>query len=174
MKKIDLARLERNERTMLRWMCSIKPTEDINAQDRSAIASLEPTIRYRRLHRYGHMQRSSSWIKKNTVLEVVGQKHREGQGEHGQRFLQMTSGLPSCQVKMPRIGVNARKELQRSMQCLTHPEVKTDNRIVGNEDQTIIHSSLSKIKNKILPICFGHYRDSLGEFSNTSCSILLC
>ena len=33
----------------------------------------------------------------------------------------------------------------------------------------IIHSNLSKTKNKILPTCLqGNYRDSLGEFSNTS------
>ena len=32
-----------------------------------------------------------------------------------------------------------------------------------------IHSNLSKMKNKILPICLqGNYRDSLGESSNTS------
>ena len=33
----------------------------------------------------------------------------------------------------------------------------------------IIHSNLSKMKNKILPTCLkGNYTDSLGEFSNTS------
>ena len=33
----------------------------------------------------------------------------------------------------------------------------------------IIHSNLSKMKNKFLPTCLqGNYRDSLGEFSNTS------
>ena len=33
----------------------------------------------------------------------------------------------------------------------------------------IINSTLSKMKNKILPTCLqGNYRDSLGEFSNTS------
>ena len=35
--------------------------------------------------------------------------------------------------------------------------------------QMIIHSNLSEMKNKILPTCSqGNYRDSLGEFSNTS------
>ena len=33
----------------------------------------------------------------------------------------------------------------------------------------IIHSNFSKMKNKILPNCLqGIYKDSLGEFSNTS------
>ena len=33
----------------------------------------------------------------------------------------------------------------------------------------IIHSNSSKMKNKILPTCLqGDYRDSLGEFNNTS------
>ena len=43
----------------------------------------------------------------------------------------MTSGLPSCQVKMPRIGMNGGEELRRSMQRPTRPEVETDeNQIV--------------------------------------------
>ena len=37
----------------------------------------------------------------------------------------------------------------------------------------IIHTNLSKMKNQILPTCLqGNYRDSLGEFSNTSCGVL--
>ena len=33
----------------------------------------------------------------------------------------------------------------------------------------IVHCNLSEMKNKILPTCLqGNYRDSLGEFSNTS------
>ena len=37
----------------------------------------------------------------------------------------------------------------------------------------IIHSNLSKMKNKILPICLeGNYRGSLGEFSNTLHGVL--
>ena len=37
----------------------------------------------------------------------------------------------------------------------------------------IIHSNLSKMKNKFLPTCLqGNYRDSLGEFSNTSYGML--
>ena len=50
----------------------------------------------------------------------------EEKGKHGQRLLQMTSGLPSCQVKMPRVGMNGGKELRRSMQRPTCPEVETD------------------------------------------------
>ena len=39
-------------------------------------------------------------------------------------------------------------------------------------NQMIMHGSLSKMKNKILPICLqGNYRDSLGEFSKTSCGV---
>ena len=35
--------------------------------------------------------------------------------------------------------------------------------------QMIIHSNLSDMKNKTLQTCLqGNYRDSLGEFSNTS------
>ena len=57
------------------------------------------------------MQRSSSWLKKITGLEVVGQNHKGRPEKSGQRLLQMTSGLPNCQVKMPRIGMNGGNEL---------------------------------------------------------------
>ena len=66
MKKTDLARLERNKPALLRWMCGIKSTEDASTQ-----ASLESTIRCRRLRCYGHTKRSSSW-----TLEIVWQKRR--------------------------------------------------------------------------------------------------
>ena len=37
----------------------------------------------------------------------------------------------------------------------------------------IIHRKLSKMKNKILPTCLqGNYRNSLGEFSNTSYGVV--
>ena len=37
----------------------------------------------------------------------------------------------------------------------------------------IIHNNLSEMKNKILSTCLqGNYRDSLGEFSNTSNRVL--
>ena len=39
--------------------------------------------------------------------------------------------------------------------------------------QMIVHSNVSKMKNKILPACLqGKCRDSLGEFSNTSYGVL--
>ena len=38
--------------------------------------------------------------------------------------------------------------------------------------QMIIHNNLSEMKNRILPTCLrGNYRNSLGEFSNTSCGV---
>ena len=37
----------------------------------------------------------------------------------------------------------------------------------------IIHCNLSQMKNKILPTCLqGNYRDTLGEFRNTSYGVL--
>ena len=40
--------------------------------------------------------------------------------------------------------------------------------------QTIIHSNLSEMKNKILPTSLqGNYRDSLGEFNNTSYGVFV-
>ena len=39
--KTDLARLERNERAMLRWICAgIKPPEDLSTQDRALKACI--------------------------------------------------------------------------------------------------------------------------------------
>ena len=46
-------------------------------------------------------------------------------------------------------------------------------RLVMRIEQMITHSNLSKMKNKILPICLqGNYRDGLGEFNNKSYGVL--
>ena len=43
---------------------------------------------------------------------------------------------------------------------------------IENKANYFIHSNLAKIKNKILPTSLqGNYRDSLGEFSSTSCGV---
>ena len=75
----DLARLKRNERAMLRWLCGVK------ADDRGStsalysllkISPLEPKLRLNRLRWYGHVQRSNGWIRKCSTLEVDGNRGR--------------------------------------------------------------------------------------------------
>lgn len=75
----DVARLKRNERAMLRWLCGVK------ADDRGStsalysllkISPLEPKLRLNRLRWYGHVQRSNGWIKRCSLLEVDGNRGR--------------------------------------------------------------------------------------------------
>ena len=78
-KKEDLRRLERNERTMLRWMCHIKPggntsTEDI--RQKLGLSDLSREIGYRRLRWFGHVYCSSNATKRILDLQVAGRRKR--------------------------------------------------------------------------------------------------
>ena len=71
----DRARLTRNERAMLRWMCHVRPGDRISNSELCAklhIPPLEVALRERRLRWFGHVRRSSDWINKAYNLRVDG------------------------------------------------------------------------------------------------------
>ena len=75
LRKQDLVRLERNDRTMLRWICGVRVAHQVSSQslyERLGIPSLAVVLRCHRLRWFGHVQRSDSWIKRCTALEVEG------------------------------------------------------------------------------------------------------
>ena len=75
----DLARLLRNERAMLRWICAIKPTNNISTQDlrlRLNIEDLGAVLRWKRLRWFGHVQRSEEWIGRIGGVRVDGRRPR--------------------------------------------------------------------------------------------------
>ena len=79
LRKVDLQRLQRNERAMLRWLCGVKPEDRISTTSlytRLQIPPLESVLRLNRLRWFGHVQRSNDWIKRCTLLEVNGKRGR--------------------------------------------------------------------------------------------------
>ena len=75
----DLARLLRNERAMLRWICAIKPTNNISTQDlclRLNIEDLGAVLRRKCLRWFGHVQRSEEWIGRIGGMRVDGRRPR--------------------------------------------------------------------------------------------------
>ena len=78
-RKVDLVRLGRNERAMLRWMCSIKPDDSISLKGlctKLGIVSLEAALRQSRLRWFGHVERANSSISSIRFHEVMGRRRR--------------------------------------------------------------------------------------------------
>jgi len=73
----ELARLIRNDRAMLRWICGIKPDEEVHTHtlcDRLNIPYLDVTLRYNRLRWAGHVHRSQSWTGRCQSLQIDGRR----------------------------------------------------------------------------------------------------
>ena len=77
LRKEELARLVRNDRAMVRWICGIKSDERVaNATlyDRLQIPYLDTTLQFRRLRWAGHVYRSQYWTGRCVALQVEGRK----------------------------------------------------------------------------------------------------
>ena len=79
--KVDLQRLQRNDRAMIRQMCNVKPKDvaTVRSQDlldKLGMLDLETVTKEKRLCWYGHVQRSNSAIKKVYDLVVTGKRGR--------------------------------------------------------------------------------------------------
>ncbi|XP_068686740.1 uncharacterized protein [Montipora foliosa] len=75
----DLARLERNERAMLKWMCGINPDNNTSLRalcSKLGIVSLEAALHQSRLRWFGHVERANSSISSIRFHEVVGRRRR--------------------------------------------------------------------------------------------------
>ena len=62
----DLQRLHRNDKSMIRWICGVKPHDEISIDmlcARLGIQEVTAALRTERLRWYGHFVRSSSCIK---------------------------------------------------------------------------------------------------------------
>ena len=71
----DIRRMKRNERSMLRWLCCLKPENNKGLDsiyEELEIPSLEVSLQARRLSWYGHVQRSDGWIKRCTDMDIAG------------------------------------------------------------------------------------------------------
>ena len=78
-RKVDLARLERNERAMLHWMCGTKPEDSTSLKElrtKLGIGCLESALRQSRLRWFGHVERANSHISSIRFLDVDGRRRR--------------------------------------------------------------------------------------------------
>ena len=79
LKRMDLDRLHRNKRAVIRWMCAIKSTDNISTQElrlRLCIDDLDVALRRMHLRWFDHVLRSESWTGKVCSLHVDGRRIR--------------------------------------------------------------------------------------------------
>ena len=79
----DLGKLQRTDRSMIRWICGVKLKDRVNSSlllERLKIPDLLEQCRLNRLRWYGHVERSDGWIKKVTEMVVEGNA-RPGRGK---------------------------------------------------------------------------------------------
>ena len=70
-----LARLERNDKAMIRWICNVKADQIQKIRSEALlnllkIPSLEDLLRSNRLRWYGHVERSTGWINRCRNIKV--------------------------------------------------------------------------------------------------------
>ena len=78
-RKTEVDRLQRNERSMLRSMCGIRPDERVGSAavcEKLGISELDNAIAKRRLRWFGHVERSSGWINQCQKVVVEGPARR--------------------------------------------------------------------------------------------------
>ena len=77
LKEEDLARLERNDASMVRWMCRVKLNDHIPSRvlrDRLRLVSVRELIQTKRLSWFGHLERmdDNNWVSKCRHCVVDG------------------------------------------------------------------------------------------------------
>ena len=86
--KMNLQRLQRNDRAMIRQICSIKPEDVARVRSSELLAKLqledlELILRERRLHWFGHVERSSGAIRTAYDIQIEGRWGAERPDKHG-------------------------------------------------------------------------------------------
>jgi hypothetical protein len=75
----SLARLQRNDRAMIRWICNVKPdqTQHIRSDtllEKLHLPKIEELLRANRLRWFGHVERSNAWINRCRNVEVESRR----------------------------------------------------------------------------------------------------
>ena len=86
--KTNLQRLQRNDRAMIRQICSIKPEEVARVKSSELLAKLQledldPILRERRLRWFGHVTRSNGAIRTAYDMQIDGKWGKGGPSKHG-------------------------------------------------------------------------------------------
>ena len=75
----DTARLQRCDRSMIRWICNVKWSDQVSSAtllERLMIPSITSVLSQRRLRWYGHVERSEGPINRALHMEVPGVRSR--------------------------------------------------------------------------------------------------
>ena len=86
--KTSLQCLQRNDRAMIRQICSIKLEDVATVRSSKLLAKLEledlnPILRERRLRWFGHVERSSGAIRTACDIQIDGRRGQGGPSSHG-------------------------------------------------------------------------------------------
>ena len=81
--KTNLQRLQRNDRAMIRQICSIKPEESSELLAKLQLENLDLILRERRLCWFGHVERSSGAIRTAYDMRIDGKGGGGGGGGGG-------------------------------------------------------------------------------------------
>ena len=71
----NLQRLRRNDRAMIRWICGVKPHDEVTMETlftKFGIQEVAVALRTKRLRWYGHVVRASSWTNSITGIAIPG------------------------------------------------------------------------------------------------------
>ena len=71
----DLKHLLRNDRAMIRWVCGVRHLHDTSSEalpEKLGLVDIIAVLRLRRLRWYGHVMRSSDWIRKTMDMDPPG------------------------------------------------------------------------------------------------------
>ena len=74
---ITLNRLRRNDRAMIRWICRVKPQDDVRSDsllEKLGIKDIETVLRTKRMRWLGHVERSTGWIARVRDINILGKK----------------------------------------------------------------------------------------------------
>ena len=99
----ELQRLRRNDRAMVRWICGVRPQDNVNSDvllAKLGLADIGKVLSSRRLRWYGHAKRSQGCI--NTVMDVVVEvdKDEKRPGRPRKTWKQcVDSDMKACKLK---------------------------------------------------------------------------
>ena len=94
--KTNLQRLQRNDRAMVRQICSIKPEDVARVRSSELLAKLKLEdlnliLRERRLRWFGHVERSSGAIRTAYDMQIDGKRGAGRPKQHGRNWLRKTA-----------------------------------------------------------------------------------
>ena len=72
-----LNRLRRNDRAMIRWICRVRPQDDVSSDcllEKLGIKDIEAVLRANRMRWLGHVERSTGWIARVREHKIMRQK----------------------------------------------------------------------------------------------------